>query len=155
VLPFSVVMANVVELAITSAILLVVASVQVGSFHITSLALALIDVALLLWVAGLTVLVASLNAFRRDLNIAMPLILRVLFILTPVMYPVSVLDGGLRWMAELNPLTVVITATRDVVARGVWPDWTELGAVAASGLAVFVGGLMVARRFEHRLADIA
>ena len=153
ILPLSIVGAAGVDLGITTTLLVVISWVQIGPPSVHLLALVLVDVVLVLWVAGLTVLVAALTVFRRDLLHAMPLLLRALFIVSPVMYSASVLEDRAPVLSTLNPVTVVIQATRDTVIRHRWPAFGPLAIHAAVGALLLVSAILVVRRFERTMSD--
>ncbi|HIA92198.1 TPA: hypothetical protein EYO12_03740 [Candidatus Saccharibacteria bacterium] len=67
--------------------------------------------ATLLFGAGL--FMGTLNLKYRDAQLVMPFIIRVLFFTTPIFYPISFLPEKLQLLAQLNPLTPLITAFRD------------------------------------------
>lgn len=155
VLPLSVVLAGCADLAVMLLTLVVVAWVQTGppSWHLLGLLPVL--VVLLLWTTAATVLTAGLTVFRRDLNFAVPLVLRVLFIITPIMYPAELVAKTAPWLNTVNPLTVVIGGTRDAVYGGRWPDMGLLAAQGLAGAAFLVVSSAVFHRLEPRMSDFA
>lgn len=153
ILPLSVVGAACMDLAVTTAILVVVSWFQLGPPSVHLVALVAVDLVLVVWVAGLTTLAATITVFRRDLAHAMPLVLRVLFIISPVMYPASLLTERAPALARINPLTVIIEGTRAAAVEGRWPDWGPLAAQGVVATAVLVLALAVVRRTEARMPD--
>ena len=142
------------DLVIAAVMLLGVALVQgVGlSFH----AIALIPVfgVLVLWTAAAAVFVATATAFIRDIRLILPLVLQLLFVATPIMYPPSLLPTGVSWLADVNPIAALVEATRDCVLRDVWPSWGVLalhGLIAASSLVLAIA---YTRAVEMRMADV-
>jgi lipopolysaccharide transport system permease protein len=153
VLPLAVVGVSLVDLAVTMVILFVLAVIQVGAPSIHAIAVVVPLLVLVVAIAAATVACAAITVFRRDLRHAMPLILRMAFILSPVMYSVQQFGPRARWIVELNTLTVCIEAIRDTVLRGAWPQWHLLaahGAVAAVLLVVTIAGVS---RIERRMSD--
>jgi len=96
---------------------------------------------------------AGITVFRRDLNFAVPLFLRVLFIVTPVMYSAELIAQQSKWLVDLNPLAVVVEGTRDAVYRQQWPDPALLGAHFAVSAVLLVIVFAVFRRLEPRMSD--
>lgn len=155
VLPLSVVGAGLFDLAVTSVILVGLSWLQVRPPGLASIALVPAYAVLIIWVAGLTVLAATANAFRRDLNLAMPLILRSLFILTPIMYSTSLYSDRLAQLNQLNPFAVVIEVVRDGLVRDRWPNMLPLAVHGLIGIVVLWFSLVVCRRLEHDMSDVA
>jgi len=153
VFPLSVVAMSGVDLLIMLATLIVVAWIQVGPPTMHLLGLIPVGLVLLIWTVVVTVAAAGLTVFRRDLNFAVPLAMRVLFIVTPVMYPASLVAEQSEWLVRLNPLAVVVEGVRSSVYRAQWPDMQLLGAhfvVAVLCLLVVSIGF---RRAEPRMSD--
>ncbi len=111
----------------------------------TMLLLPLTLLPLLLLAAGVSFLVASLGVYLRDVQQLVAIVTQVLFFMTPIFYPASVVPEHLRWILRLNPLSTVVEQTRLLFLYGKVPDpaaCLEMYAVAAVvfqlGLAWFV-----------------
>ncbi|MFM8979199.1 MAG: ABC transporter permease [Planctomycetia bacterium] len=111
----------------------------------------------MLWVAlvacGVGILLAGLVALYRDLGHAMAFLMQVWLYLTPVLYPLSLLPGGWRTLACLNPMTGPVEAFRAAVL-GVPLDVGCLATSAGVGGMLLCAGLLVFARVERRLADL-
>lgn len=153
VLPLSVVGGAAIDLLIMTATLVIVAWFQVGPPTIHLLGLVPVYATLLVWTATVTVFASAVTVFRRDLNFAVPLVLRVLFIVTPVMYPAAAIAEVAPWLLTYNPLAVVLEGTRDALYRGVGPDLVLLGAHFLVGAVLLVLTFVVFRRLEPRMSD--
>ena len=153
VLPFSVVLASLADLAVMTVLLLVVAWAQLGAPAIALVGLLAVDLLLIVWALALTLLTSTATVFRRDLNYAVPLLLRVLFIVSPVVYSADFIRDRAYWIWAANPLAVVIEGTRDTVLLGRWPDWGLLGAHLGGGTALLVVAYAIFRRIEPRMGD--
>jgi len=155
VLPLSVVGASLVDLAIATLILFIVAVVQGVGLDVTVLALVPVDVVLVLWVAAICVLGASVSVFVRDVVLFLPLAQQLLFVASPIMYPASLTPDSLSWLNEWNPVAVVVEATRDAVLRHSWPDWPLLAIHGAAATGVLLLALAYSRTVERHMADLA
>jgi lipopolysaccharide transport system permease protein len=155
VLPLAVVGSASVDFLVMAAVLVGITWVQVGPPSIHLLGLVPVYAMLALWTVGLALVSASVTVYRRDLNHAMPLALRLLFIVTPVMYSADLIEAQVPGFTAVNPLAVAIEGTRDVAYRDAWPDWTLLGAQALAGLVVALLAFVVFRRLEPRMGDVA
>lgn len=101
-------------------------------------------------------LVAALNVFARDTAQAISSILTVWFWLTPVVWPVSALPTGYRWVAEANPLWYIVHGYRKALILGE-PFWTDPGGAARFWLVALILaalGFMTFRRLKHEFADL-
>jgi len=77
----------------------------------------------------------------------------ILFWVTPILYPISMVPERVRWLFKLNPLAVYITAYQDIIYYGRWPTWDTwvlgtLWVVASVAL-----GSWVFRRYDPRFAE--
>lgn len=153
VLPLAVVGVATFDLFVTFAILLVLAWLQIGppTIHVLGAVLGL--AVLIVWVAATTIVVATLAVRFRDLKHSMPLILRVMFILTPVMYSAELLAGTGSLLLTVNPLAVSIDAIREGVLNHTWPPWWSLLIQALAGCALLVASVPLVKRAERLISD--
>lgn len=88
------------------------------------------------FVAGAIWLLASLGVFLRDLKQVVVIITTALMFLAPIMYPAAMLPEKFRPLLYLNPLTVIVEASQDVLVWGKQPAWDHL-AVYLLGSCLF------------------
>ena len=84
--------------------------------------------------AGISFFVASLGVYLRDMQQIVGIITQMLFFMTPIFYPVSLVPEKLRWILHINPLTAIVEQTRQVFLYGEAPDpaaWLITLAVSA------------------------
>jgi len=154
VIPLAEVGAGLIDLAIGLVILVALAIAQGITFSITVVAVVPVVLVLAAWTAAVSIFVATISVFLRDLRPAIGLVLRVGFIAMPIMYPVSSLPDGFKWTADVSTITVLAEALRSCMLEGDWPDWGLLlihGLVA--GL-LLVGAVAYTRAIEHRMVDV-
>jgi teichoic acid transport system permease protein len=68
---------------------------------------------------GLALLFAALTVYIRDVTQFMSYLLRILFFITPILYPIALLPSGIRTVMSFNPLFPVFAAYQEVVGGGV------------------------------------
>lgn len=112
----------------------------------------------MLWVAlvacGVGVLLSALVTLWRDVGHAMAFLLQAWMLVTPVLYPLSLLPPAWRPLAFLNPMTGPVEAFRAAVLGTALPLGGCL-ACAGAGLVVLVAGLVAFQHVERRFADLA
>jgi lipopolysaccharide transport system permease protein len=115
-----------------------------GIPHATILLLPLVILPLLLFILGLTWILASLGVFLRDVSQFISILTSVLMFMSPIFYPASSLPEKFRAYLLLNPLTPAIEMARDVLFWGKVPDMRLVliyfivsGAIASLGFAWF------------------
>ena len=154
VLPLAVVGASLVDLTIGLVVFVPLLAVQVQDVSPAVVAVGPVLVVLLVWTAGVAVLLATLAVFLRDTLHATKLLLQVGFFASPVMYPTSLLPPDLAWWASVNPLAVCMVALRDATVFHRWPDWRLLAIHAAIGCALLAGAVALCRQVEDRMVDV-
>lgn len=103
--------------------------------------------------AALGTLLAALTVVYRDVRHAQTFLLQLWFFVSPIVFPISLVGGGWRWVAALNPLVGVLEGLRWSLAGGPHPG-SEIVASAAAGLLLAVVALAYFARSERRFADV-
>ncbi|MFH1899654.1 MAG: ABC transporter permease [Patescibacteria group bacterium] len=107
-----------------------------------------------LFTYGLSLILAALNLFYRDIQYLFGLILLIWMYLTPVIYPIEMFPEQYRWIFKLNPMAVFINAYRQVMLGGGIPNFTSLGLALLLSIVMVVGGYKVFKRLEGIFADV-
>lgn len=107
----------------------------------------------LIFTAGLSLIFASLNLFYRDIQYLLGLILNVWFYLTPVIYPIEQFPDRYRWIFQINPMSVIINAYRQVTLGGKAPNLESLGIAAMTSVALFIIAFLIFKKSEGKFAD--
>ncbi|MCC5952420.1 MAG: ABC transporter permease [Acidimicrobiia bacterium] len=141
------------DLGLGFVVLFLVATVQGVSIGITAVALVVPVAMLAVWMFALALLLAPLAVFLRDLTSIVPLLLRLGFFASPIMYSVFEIPEQFSWLATWNPVAVAVTGVRDAVLAGVWPDWRLIGIHAVAGLVLLAATYTYFTRVEDRLVD--
>jgi len=109
---------------------------------------------LMLLTIGLSLFLCSINAYFRDIHFGLPLATQILFYASPIVYAVNVVPDNLRWAYDLNPMAGMMVGFRNVLVKGMAPDWELLGIATVVTLVVCFIGYGVFRRLEGNFADI-
>ena len=125
-----------------------------GKLSFTMLLLPLVLIPLFLFTQGVSYFVASLGVYVRDTSYVVQVILQVLFFMTPIFYPISVVPKQYRWPLEANPLTILIEQARNVFLYGKLPDWTFLGIAFLISVIVLQLGFVWFTRTKKGFADV-
>lgn len=153
VLPWVSALSAMAGLGVSALLLLAVAAAS-GDLSATALALPLVWAPLLPLVLGLGWLLAGIGTYVRDVGQVLGMLLSALMFLSPIFYPVESLPEAVRPWLALNPLSGVITGTRDVLLAGRWPDAATLAGLYAGCLAVALAGAAFFRRVRTGFADV-
>jgi lipopolysaccharide transport system permease protein len=145
--------AALMDLSIGLLLVVVVAAVQGITPSITYLALPAPLFLIIVWTYGVAMLLAPLAVFVRDLTTFVPLLMRLGFFASPVMYSVDYVPENFRWIADINPVAVAITGVRDTMLAGDWPQWDLIGIHSAIAVSIVGVAVLYLRRVEDRLVD--
>jgi len=129
-LGWSVMGASLFHLAISTLVLLIFEWVVMGAIPLTALLFPVVMLAFIPFVVGSVWLLSALGVFLRDLKQAIPIITMVLMFLAPIFYPLTLMPVHVRVFMYLNPLTLIVRESRNVLIWGVMPNWWELGMYA-------------------------
>jgi len=104
-------------------------------------------------ILGLSMALAALNVYFRDVQFIWRLVVQVGFFATPVIYPITIFPEKMRWIVMLNPMARIITMMRDCTLYGIPPEPANLAYVALFTLVVLVLGYAVFDRLEPKFAE--
>ena len=103
---------------------------------------------------GVGLVLGVLNVFVRDVGQVVPVVLQVLYWLTPIVYGVEMLGDGARRLVESNPLYPLVASFQNVIAFNRPPDLEGLALLALGALAIAAAALFLFRRASAEMADV-
>lgn len=155
----SAVATQLVPFAVMLAILVVVNAIVLPETRDTVLLAIPVAAGIVALVAGLSLAVASANVIFRDVEHLVGALLLPWFFLTPILYSLEELPGGiedypvvvdlLRWA---NPLTPPLYALRDPLFYGVLPEWKDVLYLVGAAAGSLLLGAWVFSRTDDRIA---
>lgn len=117
------------------------------------LAVPLLLALLALFALGLSWLLAALNVFVRDLSHLLGQLMLMLFFLTPVLYPRSLVPDALGPVADANPLALYIGLFRQVILGTGGYDWQHWLLAIVIALATAAAGWWIFQRLSPYFED--
>jgi len=106
-----------------------------------------------LFTAAMALLIAMANLFYRDVKYVFEILLTVWMFLTSVLYPVQLVEGKLKILMTLNPMTAIIDAYRDTILFGRLPDPFAFASIAVGSFCFVVASWLIFHRAEFRFAE--
>jgi lipopolysaccharide transport system permease protein len=97
---------------------------------------------------------SALNVQYRDIRYVIPFLIQIWLFVSPVIYPVSLVNERFRWILAVNPMGGVIHAYRASLLGRQPIDWTLLGISTSVIVFLFLSGLYYFRRMERTFADV-
>lgn len=104
---------------------------------------------------GLGSWLAALNVKYRDFRYVIPFLVQVMFFLTPVIYPISMLNYPvLKYLLACSPMFAAVELFRFPLT-GLLPDPTFMALSLTSGLLLLIVGILYFKQTEDFFADFA
>lgn len=154
VLPWVAMVTGLFNLAVSMAILVAGQTMVMGPPPPTALLAPLVLLPFVLLIMGLSWLFASIGMFVRDLHQVVTVSMSALMFLSPVFYPLEVVNQDVRWLFYLNPLTFIVQQFREVMLWGRLPDWWGLAIYSGIALLVAWLGLLWFQKTRKGFADV-
>ncbi|MEG2083334.1 MAG: ABC transporter permease, partial [Oscillospiraceae bacterium] len=106
---------------------------------------------MLLFSCGFSLVISCLCVFFRDLKHLYSVIITAWMYMTPIIYPISIVEGSwIRYIVYLNPLTTYVETFRSVVMYGQLPSAEQLLVGLGYGVIFMVFGLVVFRKGQDK-----
>lgn len=153
ILPISIVTSEAINFLIST--LIIIAFVLVYGVGITKFILyyPIIFLVQYILILGLSFIVSSITVYVRDLQHLIGVALQLLFYATPIVYNANTIPENFKWILNLNPMTYVINAYRDIFYNQVAPDIKALLIVAAIMISICVIGYMIFNKLQKGFAE--
>jgi lipopolysaccharide transport system permease protein len=154
-LPLVPILSAFIESAFGLIALIVLVAISSQTLHNTLALLPLVWLPQLLLTFGLGYFAAGFTVFLRDIPQTLGVLLNLLFYLTPIVYPASVIPEQWRDLVFwLNPLAAIAEVYRDLVLVGEVQHWGEWGVASAIALVVYWVGFWCYQRLRPGFADV-
>jgi lipopolysaccharide transport system permease protein len=105
-------------------------------------------------VYALSLALASLYVYYRDLNQVWEVLLQAGFFLVPIVYPISVIPEQYLPIYLLNPITVIIEIFRDILIYGKVPPPMYIAYTAVIAVILLAAGQLLFKKLERRFAEV-
>lgn len=159
ILPLSVVMSNVVKLAIQFALLLCMMAWYHFNGYPVQLSWYILSIPLLVLLMagiglGIGIIVSSLTTKYRDFSVLISFAVQLAMYATPIAYPLSYLqDKEYKWIITINPVTPIVEAFRFSLFNKGSFDWAGLGFSALFMAVVLFLGAVIFNKVEKSFMD--
>jgi len=152
-LPFTNAITSLIDKFFGLGALLLILLVLEHRWHWTVLLLPLVVVLQLLFILGLTYLMAVVGTYVPDVAEVMRPVIRGMFFATPILWPTGKLPESLAWIVNYNPLAYLVESYRALILYGELPGAQATLYFTLFAVAVFVVGFTVFVRLRPGFAD--
>jgi ABC-type polysaccharide/polyol phosphate export permease len=153
IIPVSVVTSNTVNFLISS--IITFAFLLLSGVGITKYALLFPIILLIQYILtlGIIFILSSVTVFVRDIEHFVQIILMALFYGTPIVYSMSMVPAKLAWILNLNPMTPIVSAYRDILFYQKMPDFNTLLIECLIIILIFFVGLFSFRKLQRNFVE--
>jgi len=140
ILPIVALLTALVNAAGSMVIWLVFYIITFGAPHPEALLLPIALAPMCLVILGLSWFVSAVGVYLRDLRQFVAPVVTALQFLSPVFYPLAAVPENVRWIFDMNPLTVPLEQARGLLFQGDIPGLlSTLLALAVSAMVALLG----------------
>ena len=153
ILPISVITSEAVNFMISTIIIL--AFVIFGGLGMSKYVLfyPLVLIVQYFLVLGISFIISSITVYLRDIQHFIGVLLQLLFYAAPVVYAPSSIPENFKWILNINPMTYIINAYRDIFYNQVKPDFVGLGTILVISILVCVIGQFIFNKLQKGFAE--
>ena len=153
ILPFTNTIASMIDKFFGVGALLIVAVLFGRDLYWTAFMLPFVVLLQVLFILGLTYIMAVLGTYLPDIGEVMRPFIRGMFFLTPIIWTPDRLPEEIRWVADYNPLAYLVNAYRETVLFGTFPGGLSTLYFTLFSVALFVFGFALFNRLKGGFAD--
>lgn len=153
ILPISIVTSGAINFAISTIIILafvIFSGIGLTWYILLYPFILLIQYILLL---GISFIVSSITVYFRDLEHIIGIILMAAFYGTPIVYKLEQLPENLQVFMQLNPMTHLINAYRDIFYYQQMPSLKILAALLAGSVLLVIIGYFMFKKLQKGFAE--
>lgn len=114
----------------------------------------LVHLLFLLLTFGVSLILACLYPYFRDLAEIWPVLMQLGFFLCPTLYPVSMIPESVRGYYLLNPVTQLMIMYRDLVLYSVLPSLIDVCYVLVFGTGIVLVGHYLFKKLEKKFVEV-
>ena len=102
---------------------------------------------------GISFILSAVTVYFRDLEHFVQIALMLLFYATPIVYSGDTIPEAFRGIINMNPMTHIIDAYRDIFYNQVKPDFVALGNVFIISIILCVVGYFIFKKLQKGFAE--
>ncbi|MBQ6992718.1 MAG: ABC transporter permease [Clostridia bacterium] len=106
-----------------------------------------------LLVLALSFIISAVTVYFRDLQHFISVGLQLLFYGTPIVYSGETIPEAFKWIININPMSYIISAFRDIFYNQQMPDLISLGKLAIILIFACIVGYLIFNKLQKRFAE--
>jgi lipopolysaccharide transport system permease protein len=125
-----------------------------GYLHVTILFLPLVLLPLLLAGLGVSWLLSALTVYIRDIAQMTGFVTTILLFMSAVFFPITAMPAKYQLILYLNPLALIVSESRKILAFGQYPDWNIFILTLSYGTLIALIGYWWFQKARKGFADV-
>lgn len=125
-----------------------------SGLHLSLLAVPLIVLPFLVLLFGLSLLLAALGVYVRDLTQITSVLVMLMLFTAAIFFPRSMVPPAVAGLVDYNPLTWPVVEVRDAMLLGLWPDPVGFAKYSLASLVVLGLGWLCFAKLKRGFADV-
>lgn len=156
VVPVSYVSSSFVNMLLCEIVVFVVCIFSGVQFSLVGLlCLPLVMLVEFIFALGVTMIISAIDVYLRDLEHILGIVAMAWMFMTPIMYSVDAFSSSrIGIIFQINPMTHIITAYRDILYSGSIPNFGMLGISFGAGIVLLVIGFLVFGKLKKRFSEV-
>jgi ABC-type polysaccharide/polyol phosphate export systems, permease component len=106
-----------------------------------------------LFALGISLIIAGLTVYFRDLEHILGIVIQMWFYFTPILYSEDMIPKQILNIFKLNPMTNIILAYRDVLYYKKFPDIGSTGIAVVIGIATTIIGYLLFQKLQRGFVE--
>lgn len=153
ILPISVATSGAINFVISTIIILVLCLISGLGLTWYVLLYPIILLIQYILILGISFIVSAITVYIRDLEHIIGVVMMAAFYATPIVYRLDQLPAHLQIVMQLNPMTHIINAYRDIFYYQQMPDFVNLGILFAISMVLLVVGYLIFHKLQKGFAE--
>ena len=104
-------------------------------------------------ILGISFIVSAITVYIRDLEHIIGVVMMAAFYATPIVYRLDQLPSYLQIIMQLNPMTHIINAYRDIFYYQQMPDFVNLGILFVLSIGLLIIGYFIFHKLQKGFAE--
>lgn len=154
ILPFSFVTSCLVNMLLSFIVIFAVLFLSGKGFNVVALLyLPLIILIEYVLALGITFIVSAVTVYFRDMEYILGIVVMAWQFLSPVLYDINTVPEDMRVFFDINPMTPILVAYRDILYYKQIPSMSTLLHATGLGVLLLIVGVVVFDRLKRHFAE--
>ena len=154
ILPLATTTAGLINLALSFTIAILALLVFKMPITLSIIALPLVMAVQYIFTLGFVFILSAINVYFRDIEHLWSNLVMAWFYLTPIVYPLDMVPVKHMHFFFYNPFTVFAMVYRDILYKGIFPDFIILANMLLISILILMFGMIVFKKLQRGFAEI-